>query len=322
MSLSGNLKALSLPELLQIVALSKKTGALEICAEHGVAWLGLLDGGIVRVARDGDVLDRDVVLRARGLAPDSSGEEVESALWDAAVHAILEIFEWHEGEFTFEAHDHPADWRGPQGIELPAPMAPEFLALEGARLEDEARGGGPRDEEVVRPTPERVSDDSQLDWSDLNDVEEVEPLELQPIEEAKPAPTAPEVVICVDPELSILESIKPVIATDATRVHIFQEPGSALNRLKQYVVNGTFPVLVMSTAVEDPMDACQGLGWKRFAARLRSLAPSLRIVLLLEDSRDGDSGLEEILKPNPRTATRDDTQDFLSKLARVLGVNA
>jgi hypothetical protein len=51
MSLAGNLSDLSLPELLQLVAMSRKTGALEVCSEQGgVAWLGVRNGSIVRVA--------------------------------------------------------------------------------------------------------------------------------------------------------------------------------------------------------------------------------------------------------------------------------
>ena len=138
MSLAGNLSDLSLPELLQVVALSRKTGALEICSEGGVAWLGLRDGGIVRVALEGGDLDRDSVLEKAGLAEGGDSDVAAAMLWDAAVQAILGIFEWSEGEFTFEPLDDPAlQWRGPQGILLPSPLSPEFLALEGARIEDE-----------------------------------------------------------------------------------------------------------------------------------------------------------------------------------------
>src|SRR5882672_11621560 len=139
MSLAGNLSDLSLPELLQVVALSRKTGALEICSEQGgVAWLGLRDGGIVRVALESGELDRDAILEKAGLEEGGDSDVAAAMLWDAAVQAILGIFDWSEGDFTFEPLDDPAiQWRGPQGILLPSPLSPEFLALEGARLEDE-----------------------------------------------------------------------------------------------------------------------------------------------------------------------------------------
>ena len=139
MSLAGNLSDLSLPELLQVVALSRKTGALEICSEQGgVAWLGLRDGGIVRVALEDGDLDRDLILKRAGMGDEPDSDFAEATLWDAAVQAILRIFEWTEGDFTFQPLDDPAvQWRGPKGILLPSPLSPEFLALEGARLEDE-----------------------------------------------------------------------------------------------------------------------------------------------------------------------------------------
>src|SRR5262245_7789422 len=152
MSLGGRLSDFSLPELLQVVALSRKTGALEICAEHGgVAWLGLRDGGIVRVALDDGSLDREQVLAKRGLDAASSRAQVDAVLWETALDALLGLFEWREGEFTFEPCADPiAAWRGPAGIVLPSPVSPEYLALEGARLADESEPSLPS---VRTPTP-------------------------------------------------------------------------------------------------------------------------------------------------------------------------
>ncbi|MCP4003284.1 MAG: DUF4388 domain-containing protein [bacterium] len=320
MSLRGNLNALSLPELLQIVALAKKTGALEICSEQGVAWLGLEDGGIVRVARDGDVLDRESVLKSQNLTPESDQAQIESALWDSAVHAILEIFDWREGEFMFEpVGNAEMDWRGPEGLRLPAPVAPEFLALEGARLEDE------RHSPELKPEPfNAVPVDPGMDWSDLNEGP-AGVLETPPVVPPVPVPSgksAPGVIICVDPDLSLLERMKELLARDSNRVHIFQDGNDALTRLKQYIISGDFPVFVLSTAIEDPLDARRGLGWRRFVARLRSLAPSIRLVLLRDGEDGSDSGLEEVVKPDPRFATEVDVVDFLSSLGDVLGMNA
>src|SRR5882672_2772894 len=168
MSLAGNLSDLSLPELLQVVALSRKTGALEICSEQGgVAWLGLRDGGIVRVALEGGDLDRDSVLEKAGLTEGGDSDVAAAMLWDAAVQAILSIFDWSEGDFTFEPLDDPAlQWRGPQGILLPSPLSPEFLALEGARLEDEsaAQAADIRfDGEESEPTPEPAEIECELE---------------------------------------------------------------------------------------------------------------------------------------------------------------
>src|SRR5215475_14301672 len=156
MSLAGNLSDLSLPELLQVVALSRKTGALEI-------WL------------EGGDLDRDVILEKAGLQEGGDSDVAAAMLWDAAVQAILGIFDWSEGEFTFEPLDDPAlQWRGPQGILLPSPLTPEFLALEGARLEDENAA-----------TQSEIRFDGEPEVAD-----EIE-AEAEPEPEPEPEPAAP-----------------------------------------------------------------------------------------------------------------------------------
>src|SRR5262249_60906259 len=125
--------------LLQVVARSRKTGAFEICSEQGGAWLGLRDGGIVRVALESGDLNRDEILRKAGLSEGGDSDVAAAMLWDAAVQAILAIFDWAEGDFTFEPLDDPAlQWRGPQGVLLPSPLSPGFFALEGAPLGDES----------------------------------------------------------------------------------------------------------------------------------------------------------------------------------------
>jgi outer membrane biosynthesis protein TonB len=394
MSLAGNLSDLSLPELLQVVALSRKTGALEICSEGGVAWLGLRDGGIVRVALEGGDLDRDTILEKAGLTEGGDSDVAAAMLWDAAVQAILGIFDWSEGEFTFEPLDDPAlQWRGPQGILLPSPLSPEFLALEGARIEDEnaatqneLRFTGEDDagesasepesepdfeaEPEPEPEPEPVTeiapeiepppDDPEppeLDAIPAQAVEDDTPVRLRAIEEARreaktlpeprlavPDPDAtvvqrepfeistrtaapfalklPTSLICIDPDLPLLERLKAGLADQPVRVHIFQSANDALARFKQYVIRGEVPAVVLGSGVEDPLDARQGLGWRRFAGRLLAIAPRMRIVIV---SRPGESvaapGLAVVRRPEPRAAAGD-VEAFLRSVREQLGGSA
>ena len=410
MSLAGNLSDLSLPELLQVVALSRKTGALEICSEAGgVAWLGLRDGGIVRVALESGDLERDEILRKAGLEPGGDSDVAAATLWDAAVQAILGIFDWSEGDFTFEPLDDPAlQWRGPQGILLPSPLSPEFLALEGARLEDEnaaQRGAGAacdadafapepeaaeaeaEDEEFaeeaeaaeveeepepepppapvrleppapivepppvedeppeleVPPRPARAEDDTPIRLSrgeaktlptprppvldpDATVVQSMPLVSDDPATTAVPIPAAPArlpaSLICIDADLPLLERVKTGLAGKPVRVHIFQSAEDALARFKQYVVRGEVPGVVLGSAVEDPLDARQGLGWRRFAGRLLAIAPRLRLVVL---ARPGESvaapGLAVVHRPEPR-ATASDVDRFLRALHDALASGA
>jgi hypothetical protein len=392
MSLAGNLSDLSLPELLQVVALSRKTGALEICSEQGgVAWLGLRDGGIVRVALESGELDRDAVLEKAGLKEGGDSDVAAAMLWDAAVQAILAIFDWSEGDFTFEPLDDPAlQWRGPQGILLPSPLSPEFLALEGARLEDEsaAQAGdsgetdgfdesfqeerAPEPEPapvegveaeaepsapIVEPPPEEEGPPEDLEAAplipapapapELNDDDTprrmprgVTPAESRP---AIPDPDAtvvssapfvsaarasdsprrlPGSLICIDADLPLLERIKTGLADKPMRVHIFQSPADALARFKQYVVRGEVPAVVLGSGVEDPLDARQGLGWRRFAGRMLAIAPRMSLVVL---ARPGEKvaapGLSVVQRFGPRP-TAGDVDGFLRALCDALASSA
>ena len=345
MSLAGNLSDLSLPELLQVVALSRKTGALEICSEHGgVAWLGLRDGGIVRVALEDGDLERDQILKRAGLPGDPNSDVAEATLWDAAVQAILRIFEWTEGDFTFEPLDDPTlQWRGPQGILLPSPLSPEFLALEGARLEDE---------NACAAASARTLESAAESWG-IPPPQPLPALEIDPAREpgfpprdsgptfaddeavltrsrppilarlALPPTLQPGVLICVDTELRLLELLKRGLQRDGTHIHIFQSAGDALQRFKQYVVRGETPALIVGSMIEDPLDAHQGLGWRRFVGRVLGFAPRLRLVVV---ARSGENvaapGMAVVRRPDPRVASEDDYQAFVVEVERALAASA
>ncbi len=397
MSLAGNLSDLSLPELLQVVALSRKTGALEICSEQGgVAWLGLRDGGIVRVALESGELDRDAILKKAGLGEGSDSDVAAATLWDAAVQAILGIFDWSEGDFTFEPLDDPAiQWRGPEGILLPSPLSPEFLALEGARLEDEnaertaelrfdrealeisfaPAAPEPEADEVdaeealeaelepsapiIEPPPEEdappelevlaahaepADDDTpfrmrrgqtparsrpRLPDPDATVVQatpfeasEDSAEESPPSESPAPVAKLPPSLICIDADLPLLERIKGGLADKPMRIHIFQSPADALARFKQYVVRGEVPAVVLGSGVEDPLDARQGLGWRRFAGRMLAIAPRMSLVVLArKGERVAAPGLTVLQRPEARP-TPADLDAFLRAVSDALASSA
>jgi hypothetical protein len=406
MSLAGNLSDLSLPELLQVVALSRKTGALEICSEQGgVAWLGLRDGGIVRVALESGDLERDEILKRAGLEPGGDSDVAAATLWDAAVQAILGIFDWSEGDFTFEPLDDPAlQWRGPQGILLPSPLSPEFLALEGARLEDESAAqsaearveveeaepdvyaaeaaepepepveaseieavpegelepepsapiiepppdeGAPPELDALPVTPPPAEDDTPIRLrTDMLRREGVTPpvprpripdpdatvVQSAPFAVARDEPVTQDVrrptgklpasLICIDGDLPLLERIKAGLADKPIRVHIFQSASDALARFKQYVIRGEVPAVILGSGIEDPLDARQGLGWRRFAGRLLAIAPRLRLVVL---ARPGENvaapGLAVLQRPEARPSASD-VERFLRALTDALAASA
>lgn len=302
MSLAGNLSDLSLPELLQVIAMSRKTGALEICSEHGgVAWLGVRSGSIVRVALGSGDLEREPILKRAGLAQDSPSDLVEAALWEAAVHATLRIFEWTDGDFTFEPLADPLlSWRGPAGVILRSPLSSDFLALEGARLEDESSSAAANAREVERATPP------------------------EPVRSPVPQPISrPASLICVDAELPVLERLKRGLQSDGTRIHIFQSAADALKRFKQYLASGETPALIVGSMIDDPFEAHRGLGWRRFAGRVLGIAPRARVIIVARaGERVAAPGFAVVARPAPQGASELDQRRFVEEVESALGGGA
>jgi len=292
MGLGGRLSDLNLAELLQVVALSRKTGVLKISGErgHGIC-LGLRDGWIVRVAREDGSLDSERALEKRGITPGDDPERRDAVLSEIAFDAVLDLFDWRDGAFTFEPGPDPSsEWCGPGGLLLGSPISPEFLALEGARLADESSLPSLRTKPAAPavPTPEVPS--------------------------PAPAPRQPRPVICVDRDLRLLEQIKRSLGGTGEPVHIFQDSASALNRLKQYVLRGDLPTLVLGSDLEDPLDPRKGLGWKRFAERVHALSPRVQIAVIAEQIDDPSGRVAWLRRPRAGYATEADMRAFLQTL--------
>jgi len=140
----------------------------------------------------------------------------------------------------------------------------------------------------------------------------------------------PEPIVVIEPDVSVLEWVKGVVREEFARVHLFQQSEQGLARIRQYVIRGERPVILISTATEiDPLSGIHGLG--DFVKRLKLQAPGLR-VLGLQDSAGSEAappnGLDGLIARPPRrnlragSDRRDDDPDarnFSDALARVLG---
>ena len=93
------------------------------------------------------------------------------------------------------------------------------------------------------------------------------------------ASSGPLAVVVVDRELAVLEWVKRALAPLPVRAHIFQRSEQAIARIRQYLMRGEVPLVLLSTATPpDPVSGAQG--WAEIAARLRAQVPSLPLVLL------------------------------------------
>jgi hypothetical protein len=173
MSLMGNLEDLSLPDILQIVSLSRKTGVLTLDCGGEQGKILMREGRVIQTvsARPGrnlgDLLvgqgllqpddlwealevqrageNREIlgtILMRQGLIDEATLEKVVQGQIEEAIGYFLS---WRRGTFRFDQTDLPR--RGefsvdPQAFMLEQGIDTQWLLLEGARLADERKRGG------------------------------------------------------------------------------------------------------------------------------------------------------------------------------------
>ncbi len=120
---------------------------------------------------------------------------------------------------------------------------------------------------------------------------------------AKPKPGAgPLAVVVVDRELVVLEWVKRALAPLPVRAHIFQRSEQAIARIRQYLVRGDVPLVLLTTATPpDPVSGAKD--WAEIAARLRAQVPNLPLVLLAAPevtvSPVNERAIPDALAPRP-----------------------
>jgi len=174
MSLVGRLEDLALPDIFQIISLSKKTGTLIVRSRRGTGMVVFKDGQVIQAANDtireplGNILVSQGLLDAATLAKALDRQKqtpekqlgmllvemgaIEQQTIDGMIRKQIEeivydLLAWEEGFFNFELGDiAPKDAIevNTQDFLLRSGINTEFLLMEGTRLLDERRKGQPR----------------------------------------------------------------------------------------------------------------------------------------------------------------------------------
>lgn len=169
MSLVGRLEDLALPDIFQIISLSKKTGTLVVRSRKGTGMVVFKDGQVIQAASDiireplGNILvsqgmiDSSTLTKAldrQKSAPDKplgmllveSGavqqQTMEGVIRKQIEEIIYDLLAWEEGFFNFELGEiAPKDKIevDTQEFLLRSGINTEFLLMEGTRLLDERR---------------------------------------------------------------------------------------------------------------------------------------------------------------------------------------
>jgi tetratricopeptide (TPR) repeat protein len=158
MAIKGSLKEASLPDVIQLLFLGRRTGCLALADRHNFGTVYFEEGHIVYAAivnrrdRIGDILLRSGRITAEQLAlaiqrqegdrqhklgeillelGALTREELESYIRLQIEEAVYYLFTWTSGTFNFEAGVRP------EQEDFLVRINPEFLLLEGARRVDE-----------------------------------------------------------------------------------------------------------------------------------------------------------------------------------------
>jgi tetratricopeptide (TPR) repeat protein len=158
MAIKGSLREASLPDVLQLLWMGKKTGCLSVTHRNNFGYI-YFDKGRISYASIVNRRDRigDMLVKAGSItteqlqsAIDAQGKHRDKRIGDLLVElgfitrdalhehvrvqieeAVYLLFTWNEGTFNFEAEVHP------ERQDLLVSINPESLLLEGARRVDE-----------------------------------------------------------------------------------------------------------------------------------------------------------------------------------------
>jgi hypothetical protein len=309
MSLVGSLEDLGLGDILQIVHLSGKSGALWLRSERGEGQI-LFERGLVRAAstRESPQSLRELLGRRRVLAPEALGDAardarkasrglaallVERALItedaleelraSAIESAVQQMFRWQGGEFNFEVREGVV---GDDDLALARGLNPQFLALEITRREDEGESSDTTEELVGEPA--QAAEEAPVESSAAK--AEAAPRVDAALEERAPAaapaselprrtlPAQAPPIVVVDPSLAVLEWAKAAL-TGHSRVHAFQHTDLAIQRIRQYLLRHDAPIVILTAHTPpDPVSGARDA--YDVAARLRRQAPRIPIVIV------------------------------------------
>ncbi len=245
MSLIGSLEDLGLGDILQIISLSQKSGVLSIRGEEREGTI-LLSDGLVRGAflKDGPSDLRDLLVDAEFLSSEDfdraceearrqgtsveqaiaeatsvSSERIDSLRREAVEAAVISMFRWRTGEFSFDVQADPE--LGDAQLLLTTGINAQYLVMEGSRLDDESAHQASEEPDE----PVENSDDSEPSAHEMfGVVESAEPAVLETPESAEEEATAAQ-----DAEdAEDLESEPVPTATDALAAGVAERAGTEL----------------------------------------------------------------------------------------------
>jgi len=324
MSLVGNLEDLGLGEILQIVSLSRKSGVLSLYSTGREGEIVFRQGQVIRAIIDGRhphlgqlllnkrIIEEPTLRQALAIQADEGFRErlgdilaqrfsvrldlIEEIVRERIESVVYEMFTWDEGSFDFELRDSVDALEEPRHDPvqylLERGVNPQFLAMEGSRILDEARHrGGAPDE------GERAGEISALtDSCDLAfDLMQSGPAPAE-------APAGERLAVLVDDDEEVRGALASLLAGWGYTVHDFSRTEDTLIKI-DFLYRDGFRPLVLVDLIMPRMDGSGILGGLELIELIKDNFPDLGVLVLADHRTSGaeqkvrDHGYPFMLKP-------------------------
>jgi hypothetical protein len=348
MSLIGSLEDLGLEDVFQILALSGKSGVLRVSNEEGEGTILFRNGRACAAIVKGGPCDLPGLLVEWGLLlpPECDAvaseagrrqvpfaevlserrsipaERLQEIRMENLMRSALAMLRWRSGEFRFEAAALAPEL---EGLVVEPGVDAQFLAMEGARLHDEATASGaaadPRDvfaslfaERKEKPSEPVV---------DLSADMVVAEVSSRPgaSEASAPGPGGADgrPLVVIDPDPSTLEWVYETVADRFEDIHLCRGVQEGISRLRACLGRGQTPVLLLSLdAFADPDGS--GREARHLADRLKARVPELPVLLLAPFGTPQVPGACDAQVFRPSVGPPDGSARLTATLRAALGV--
>lgn len=267
MSLVGKLEDLGLGEILQIVALSGKSGILHVRSRNRSGHVFFHKGKVVSAFSDSYKVSLGEYLVSKGYASRETikralekqkltatkeklgmilinefglqKDKIEECVTELIEKSVFSLFYWTDGEFQFELTDSVKneDIRVDflqYDLSQNRGLNPQFLAMEGTRILDERKKDG-RSEEVYA---KQFSEASQIEQEELNIAAQPEEISYNPN------------ILFFDEFSALLNVIKTDFQKKGYNIDIANNIREAKEKLKTFLGKGVETILVTTLVAE------------------------------------------------------------------------
>lgn len=318
MSLVGNLADLGLGDILQIISLSQKSGTLQLATSTDAGHIAFVSGKVVGALREQHVLTVSEELVAKGLVSatvmfeliqlqttkPTSAPAQPPAIWEAhgvsidAVEAamkaqieaiVYEMFLWEEGNFSFVVADDARELSrlvlSSNNFVVMRGLNPQFLAMEGTRLRDEAK----RDD---KPKPSAKVDTPAFEAPAFEPPVAAAPVPVvlekpkqRPVARAAPkeevASEGQLEVVLIDDDPTLLRALRERLLTVVPAVNVFTKVDAGLKRTRE-LLWANKPVVVVTDLIIPRSDGAGILGGLEVLEKIRPDYPEVPVYVLTD----------------------------------------